>query len=144
MKGENYIMDKKYIQIFEGKQIDSSCSSTSGGCSCSCGTSTTAVTIDELLKKYLTVLDGITNFNVYKISDKQDNDEFINKLNEVLHKSGEKLIVDNTNLEFVLSQSAPIIAVDGKIISIKNYPDEKQLYDAVMTGNKIPVKKSCC
>lgn len=144
MKGENYIMDKKYIQIFEGKENESSCGSTSGGCSCGGGTSTTAVTIDELLKKYLTVLDGITNFNVYKISDQQDNDEFINKLNEVLHKSGEKLIIDKTNLEFVLSQSAPIFAVDGKIISIKNYPDEKQLYDAVMTDKKIPVKKSCC
>lgn len=137
-------MDKKYIQIFVGKQIESSCGNTTGGCSCGCGTSTTPITFDELLKRYLTSLDSITHFNVYKMSDKQDNDELISKLNEVLYKSGEKLIIDKSNLEFVLSQSSPIIAVDGKIISIKNYPDEKQLYDAVMSGEKIPVKKGCC
>lgn len=137
-------MDKKLIQIFVGKQIESSCGSISGGCSCGCGTSTNTITFDELLKKYLTILDGNTNFKVYKMSDKQDNDELISKLNEILHKSGEKLTVDKSNLEFVLSQSAPIIAVDDKIMSIKNYPDEKQLYDAVMFGKKIPVKKGCC
>lgn len=142
MKGEKYILDKKHIQIFVGKQSESSCGNTSGGCGC--GTPTNSITFDELLKKYITALDRITYFNVYNVLDKQDNDELINKLNEVLYKSGEKLIVDKSNLGFVLSQSAPIIAVDGKIISIKNYPDEKQLYDAVMSGKKIPVKKGCC
>jgi|SRR5665648_489432 len=137
-------MNKKSIQIFLGKQIENSCGSTSGGCNCSSETATSTNSIDELLKKYTTVLEGITIFNVYKISDCEDNEEFINNLNQVLNKSGKKLIVDNTNLEFVLSQSAPIIAVDDKIISIKSFPDEKQLYDAVMSGNKIPVKKSCC
>jgi len=137
-------MDKKHIQIFVGKQSESSCSNTSGGYNCGCGTSTTSISFDELLKKYLTTLDAIGHLNVYKILDRQDNHELISKLNEVLYKSGEKLIVDKTNLEFVLSQSTPIIAVDGKIILIKNYPDEKLLYDAVMSGKKIPLKKGCC
>ena len=135
-------MEKKYIQIFMEKQIESSCGNTAGGCCC--GTSTTSITFDELLKKYIDILKSIAHFNAYKVSDNQNNDELINNLNEVLSKSEEKLIVDKSNLGFVLSQSAPIIAVDGKIISIKNYPDEKQLYDAVMFGKKIPVKKGCC
>lgn len=135
-------MDKKYIQIFVGKQIESSCGSTSGGCSC--GTSTPGVTFDELLKRYLITLDDIAHFDIYKVSDKQDNDQLINKLNEVLFKSGEKLVVDKSNLGFVLSQVTPIIAVDGKIISLKNNPDEKELYDAVMSSEKIAVKKGCC
>jgi hypothetical protein len=137
-------MDKKYIQIFSEKQSDSSCGSTAGGCSCGCGPSTTSISFEDLQKKYLTALNSIAHFDVYKISDQQDSDELISKLNEVLRKSGEKLVVDKSNLEFVLSQSAPIIAVDGRIISIKNYPDEKQLYDAVLSGKKVPVKKGCC
>jgi hypothetical protein len=139
-------MDKKYIQVFSGKQSDSSCGSTSGGCGCGCGCgpSTTSISFDDLQMKYLTALNSIAHFDVYKLSDQQDSDELISKLNEVLSKSGEKLVVDKSNLEFVLSQSAPIIAVDGRIISIKNYPDEKQLYDAVLSGKKIPVKKGCC
>lgn len=137
-------MNKKQIQIFIGKQSEGSCCSSSEGSSCCCGTSTTAIPFDEILKKYETILDDIASFNVYKMLDEQDNDELISKLTEVLHISGEKLIVNNKNLRFILSQAAPIIAVDGKLISIKNYPDEKQLYDAIMSGKKIPVKKGCC
>lgn len=137
-------MDKKQIEIFIGKQNEISCGSSSGGCSCGCGTSTNTITFDRLLEMYSAELKDIAYFNVYKISEDQENDELINKLNEVLSKSQEKLIVDKSNLNFVLSQSAPIIAVDGNIISMKNYPDETQLYEAVISNKKIPVKKGCC
>lgn len=65
---------------------------------------------------YMTELNDIAHFNVYKISEALENDEMINKLNEILSKSKEKLIVAKSNLEFVLSQSVPIIVVDGTII----------------------------
>ncbi|WP_434512063.1 hypothetical protein [Desulfitobacterium sp. AusDCA] len=133
-------MDKKYVQIFVGNQ--------SAGCGCSCGTScgasSTVIPFDELLKKYLITLDDIAYFDVYKVSEKQDNDQLINELNEVLAKNGEKLIVDESNLGYVLSQAGPIIVVNNKIISIRNTPDEKELYDAVIYGKKIPVQKGCC
>jgi hypothetical protein len=137
-------MNKKHIQIFAGKQNGGSCCNTSGGSGCCCGTPSDSIPFDELIKKYIAILDGIADFNIYNVSDEQDNVELISNLNTLLSKNGENLIVDKSNLEFVLSQSAPIIAVDDKIISMKNYPDEKLLYDAVMSGKKIPVKKGCC
>lgn len=138
-------MKKKIIQIFIGDQSDDPCGS--GDCSCNCGTSGTSsnkIDTDELMKRYFKVLDGIAEFNVYHMTNEQEVDELIIKLNEVLFRSGEKLVVDKSNLEFVLSQTAPVIAVEGKIISMKNYPDEEELYDAVMSDKKIPLRKGCC
>lgn len=135
-------MNKKHIQIFVGKESNNAYAF--GGCGCGTSAAPSITSFDELLKKYMTIFDGIAHFNVYEESDKQDNDELINKLNEVLIKSGQKLIVDKSNIGFLLSQSAPIIAVDGRLISIKKYPDENQLYNAVMSNKIIPAKKGCC
>lgn len=144
MKGEDS-MDKKIIEIFMLKEALNNQSSPGGGCcssGCDCG-SAQSLTIGELVERFSKKYDSVGEFKIYKLT-RENKKEFITRLNKVLLDSGERLVVGESNLDFVLSKAAPLIAVDGKVISVKNYPDEEQLYDAIITGKKIPMKSGCC
>lgn len=142
-------MDKKAIEIFVLKEASNNKSSHNGsncgcGCGCDCGGgSAQSLTIDELVERFTKKYDSFGEFKIYKLT-RENKKEFISILNKVLLDSGERLVVDESTLDFVLSKVAPLIAVDGKVISVKNFPDEEQLYNAIMTGKKIPTKSSCC
>ncbi|WP_432667446.1 hypothetical protein R9X47_13750 [Wukongibacter baidiensis] len=139
-------MDKKIIEIFMIKETLNNQSSngvgSSCGCECSCG-SANLLTIAELVERFSKKYDSVGEFKRYNLTE-ENKKEFIAKLNKVLLNSGERLMVSESNLDFVLSKVTPLIAVDGKVISVKNYPDEEQLYNSIMTGNKIPTKSGCC
>ncbi len=137
-------MDKKTIEVFMLKEVLNNQSSHGGGGSCGCGCgSAQSLTIGELVERFSKKYDSVGEFKIYKLT-RENKKEFISRLNKVLFDSGEKLIVGESNLGFVLSKVNPLIAVEGKVISVKNYPDEEQLYNAIMSGKKIPTKSGCC
>jgi len=101
------------------------------------------MTISELVESFSKKYDSVGSFKVYNLTV-ENKKEFILRLNKVFLDSGERLRVNESNLDFILSKVSPLIVVDGKIISVRNYPDEEQLYNSIMTGKKIPTKSRCC
>lgn len=133
-------MAKKTIEVFKTKKS----SKSRGGCGCNCDcNSEPSLTLSELVQRFSDKYGDVGEFKVYELT-RENKNEYINRLNEVLANSGERLVIKESNLNFVLPKIDPVIALDGKIISVKNYPDENQLYQAVTTGKKIPMKPSCC
>lgn len=140
-------MNRKTIEVFMLKEELRSQSSNGGGgsscgCSCDCG-SAQSITIGELAEQFSKKYDSVGAFKIYSLTVKNKK-EFIVRLNKIFIDSGERLTVNESNLDFVLSKVSPLIVVDGKIISVRNYPDEEQLYNSIMTGKKIPTKYGCC
>lgn len=140
-------MDKKIIEVFMLKEVSNNQSShgvggSSCGCNCGCG-SAQSLTIGELVERFSKKYDSVGEFKIYNLTVENRKD-FILRLNKVFLDSGERLMVNEANLNFVLSKVTPLIVVDGKVISVKNYPDEEQLYNSIVTGKKIPTKSGCC
>lgn len=137
-------MSKKTIEVFMLKETSNNQTYNNGSssCGCSCG-STQALTISELVERFSKKYDSVGELMIYNLT-RENKKEFILRLNKVFLDSGERLIVSESNLDYVLSKVTPLIAVDGKVISVKNYPDEEQLYDAIITGKKIPMNSGCC
>lgn len=138
-------MNKKIIEIFMLKEEINNQSYSSGGCcssGCNCA-SAQSLTIGELVDKFSRKYGSVGEFKINRLT-KDNKKEIITRLNKVFLDSGERLVVDKSNLDFVLSKVDPLIAVDGKIISVKNHPDEEQIYNSIMTGKKISMKSGCC
>lgn len=136
-------MGQKLIEIFNLEQAGNQ--SSKGSCcqsNCGCG-STQSLTMDELVARFTEKYNMDTEIKVYDITN-NNKKEFIDKLNTVFANNKEKLEIREPNLDFILSKVCPLITMDGRIIGVKTYPDEEELRDAVMTGNKIPTKPSCC
>jgi|GEM_PF-2313792 len=131
-------MNKKSIEIFMKNEV----SGCGCGCSCSCN-SDQYVPIDELADRFNKKYGDIGEAEVHEISENKGKD-YIERLNDAFKKSGERLIISSANMDFVYKKILPLILVDGKIISVTNYPDEEQLYQAVTTGKRIPKQPSCC
>lgn len=131
-------MSKKRIEVFTKPET------AGGGCCCSGSCcSTEYISIDELTERFNDRYAEIGDFTIHELTSSNTND-FLSKLNKALADSGERLVVNTMNMNFVLSKVLPLITVDGKVMSIKNYPDEEQLYHAIMTGKRIPTQPSCC
>lgn len=131
-------MSKKQIEVFTKPE------KASGGCCCSGNCcSTEYLSIDELTKRFNDRYADVGDFTIYELTTSNTND-FLSKLNKALADSGERLVINRMNMNFVLSKVLPLITVDGKVMSIKNYPNEEQLYHAIMTGKRIPTQPSCC
>lgn len=144
MKGEDN-MNKKIIEIFMLKEEINNQSHSGGGCcssGCDCG-SAQSLTIGELVEKFSRKYGSVGKFKINRLT-KDNKKEIITRLNKIFLASGERLVVDESNLDFVLSKVDPLIAVDDKVISVKNYPDEEQIYNSIMTGKKISMKSGCC
>lgn len=138
-------MNKEIIEIFMLNEVlnnkllnnNSSC-----GCGCNCGESN-SFTIDQLVERFNEKYHFSWNFKIYKIT-KENKKDFIEKINKIMLDSGERLILDESNLDFILPKIVPLISVSGKVISVKNYPNEEQLYKAISTGKRIEMKSGCC
>lgn len=133
-------MSKKLIDIFMKEE------SANGGCCCS-GSSNCCggqyISIDELVQRFEKRYKDVGEIKIHKLTG-QNRYDFIQMLNKVLMDSGEKIVVNKLNMDFILSKILPLISVDGRIISVKNYPNEQQLYKAIVTGERIPTQPSCC
>ncbi|WP_105614671.1 hypothetical protein [Vallitalea okinawensis] len=138
-------MAKRLIEVFMVNEALNNQSSHSGCCcnsGCCCG-SAKSLSIDELAESFSIRYGSANEFQIYYLT-KDNKQEFISMLNKVFKESGERLVVSEANINFVLSKVSPLIVVDGKVISVKNYPDEEQLYNAIISGKRIPTKPRCC
>lgn len=137
-------MNKNVIEIYVLKDASNNKSyqNSNCACGCSCG-SEHSLTVDELVERFIKKYDSVVEFKIYKLT-RENKKDFISRLNKVFLDSGERLVVSELNLDFILPKVTPLIVVNRKVISVKNYPDEEQLYNAIMTGKKIPTKSSCC
>lgn len=118
----------------------------SNGCCCSCNcncNSSDYITIDELIKRFEKSYKDVGEFKIYKHT-KQNSFKYLAMLNSILNKNGRRAMISPRTMNFALPKLLPLIVVDKKIISINNYPDEKQLYDAVISGKVIGKQASCC
>lgn len=121
---------------------------SSSGCNCNCNCSSQdgspEVSLEEMLSSFHGNHGEMAKIKVYSYEMEMDAAEAAGALTEILAASNQRLQVDMTNLEMVLSQSAPIFAIDGKIACAGTVPTEKQLFKAVTEGVSIPQKAGCC
>ena len=126
---------KKTVQIF---QVPESNASSAGcepsGCGpgdadtvsgCSCGTP--AIGLEEMMTQFSQKHGDKAEIKLAEYASDEAVSDTLDALNQVLKKSNESLRVTRDNLDMVLTQSAPIIAVDGNIVSTRTVPSADQL-----------------
>lgn len=118
-------------------------SGDNGSTGCGCGTS--AIGLDEMLKQFFEKHGNKANVKLADYSSDKAISNTIDDLNQVLKKSNENLVVTVANLEMVLTQSAPIIAINGKIVSTKIVPSADQMANAIDGDlSALPIGKTGC
>lgn len=134
-------MSNKIIEVFseESNRYDCGCNCS---CSCDCGTDD-CVPLEELERRFTKKYGDRFEYTTYVFS-RDNKTMFISKLNKVLSNSNEKIVINETNMSYLLYRLLPIIAVDGKLVSVRNYPSEEELMKAIESGKRIPTKPSCC
>lgn len=132
-------MSNKVIEVYSEKSNQYDC-----GCNCSCSCSTDdCMSLEELERRFTKMHGDRFEFRAYVFSDDKKA-EFVRKLNQVFSNSNEQIVINELNMGYLLHRLLPIIAVDGKIVSVKNYPNEQELIEAIECGKRIPLKPSCC
>lgn len=134
-------MSNKIIEVYSevSNQYDCGCN-----CSCNCDCSTDdCVSLEELERRFTEKYGDTYEYRTYILS-KDNKAEFVDKLNQVFRNSNEQIVVNELNMSYLLYRLLPIIAVDGNLVSVKNYPNEEELIEAIESGKRIPTKPSCC
>lgn len=134
-------MSNKIIEVYseESNQYDCGCNCN---CSCNCGTDD-CVSLEELERRITKMHGDRYEYRTYVLSG-DNKAEFVSKLNQLFSNSNEQIVINELNMSYLLYRLLPIIAVDGKLVSVKNYPNEKELIEAIESGKRIPTKPSCC
>lgn len=149
---------KKIVHIFQVTEInDSSANNEPMGCGPGCGSGNSeilsgcncgvpAIGIDEMLTKFSEKHGNKAEIKLADYSSDNAILKTLDALNLVLKESNEKLVVTPVNMDMVLAQSAPIIAIDGKIVSTRIVPPVDQLAKAIDGDlNAITINSdSCC
>lgn len=144
---------KKIIQIFQVPESNgSSAGCGSSGCGpgdadafsgCSCGTP--AIGLEEMLTQFSQKYGDKADVKLAEYSSDKAVSDTLDALNHVLKKSNESLMVTRDNLDLVLTQSAPIIAVDGNIVSTRTVPSADQLAGIIEGESTVaPATSGCC
>jgi len=89
-----------------------------GGCSCG----PPAAGLKEMLTQFTREHGERAEVKLAEYSSDKAISETLDALNHVLEESNENLTVTKDNIDLLLTQSAPIIAVGGKIISTRIVP----------------------
>jgi len=144
---------KKIIQIFQVPESNGS----SAGCGisecgpgdvadfggCSCGPP--AEGLEEMLSQFSKKHGDKAEVKLAEYSSDKAVSDTLDALNQVLKESNESLRVTRDNLDMVLTQSAPIIAVDGNIVSTRTVPSADQLAGIIEGEPPVaPASSGCC
>ncbi len=140
--------NKRLVQVFpeqEKEQVNSGMSAGGGGCACGADAGGASINLEEMLAQFLKEYGDKAEIKIADYSTEQAVFEAIESLNTVLETSKESLKATRENLDLIMSQSAPIIAIDGVIVAAKNLPTVEQLAK-VITGELdfIPASSGCC
>lgn len=138
------IMTKKSISILVDSMEDicvgNGCNCGGGGC---CGSTQTMETFENIVLKYREEIGESGELEIL-CYDKENPTYIIDELNKILRNSKQKLIANEENIEMILAEASPIIAINGIIACIQTYPPTEELARAVKTGSRISVRRTCC
>lgn len=135
-------MSNKIIEVYINKETSQHDCGCNCSCNCDCGTND-CMSLEELERRFTNKYGDRFEFRAHVLSN-NNKAEFVSKLNHVLKNSNEQIIINKLNISYLLYRLLPIIAVDGMIVSVKNYPTEEELIEAIESGKRIPTKPSCC
>lgn len=126
---------KQTVHIFQiPESTDTSAGCGPSGCgptdmealgACSCGPP--AVGLKEMVSQFSQKYGDKAEIKMADYSSDEAVSATLDALNQVLKESNESLRVNRDNVDLVLTQSAPIIAVGGKIVSTRTVPSAGQL-----------------
>lgn len=115
-------------------------------CNCNCGSnpsSVESVTIESLVSNFKQKHPAIGDFNINNLS-KEKNQQILDTINEVLASNNERLVLSETNYDFVIPKILPMIVVNGKIVAINSFPSDHELYKAIRTESRFTKQSGCC
>ncbi|MDF1616725.1 hypothetical protein [Petrocella sp. FN5] len=126
---------KKNIEIFTVKgqdtaTLNSGCSACNSGCEPISHTITSTITAFE---EVYGALADITRFDL----EEHNMEQVADKLQAVYIQSGEQLIITASNIRFILSKLAPIVAIDGRLVANNYVPTADELKYAIDHGKGI-------
>lgn len=144
----------KTVEIFalEEKLATSGCgcgttSSVSPDSSACCGsdegTESGDITITSLVEKFKAGNPELADFKLSYLKD-SDSTDYLEIVNQILVNNGERLVVNQMNMDFVFPKILPMVIVNGKIVAINNLPMDKELQTAIETEVRIVTKGGCC
>lgn len=116
---------------------------TGGESCCDCDCCAPSLSVSEIVDRFNEKYPSVGEFRLHVLGDEDKSDMIVN-LNKAFKNSNERLVISTLNFDYIMSKIAPVIIVDDKVVSVKDCPDENELYTAIVTGRKIPVKPSCC
>lgn len=122
---------KRHIEIFniDGQETMSACGSGScSTCASGCDTGFDEMSITELAAAFNSRYSSHGSITRHVLGE--DNlVEVAQRLQEVYEDSGESLIITEGNIRFILSRLAPVLAVDGRLVSVNYIPEPDELVD---------------
>ncbi|PKM54303.1 MAG: hypothetical protein CVU98_13415 [Firmicutes bacterium HGW-Firmicutes-3] len=116
---------KKNIEIFtlmgqDTATLNSGCSACSSGCEPIAHTLTSTITT---FREHYEALADITRFDL----ENHNMEQVADKLQTIYTGSGEQLIITASNIRFILSKLAPIVAIDGRLVANNYVPTADEL-----------------
>ena len=111
---------------------------------CNCGSP--AQGLEEMVAQFTQNWGDQAEVKMAEYSSHEAVADTLEALNRILALSNETLTVTQENLDMVLTQSAPIIAVGGKIVSTRIVPTADQLA-SVLRGESLKIVAAgggCC
>ncbi|MBF0431512.1 MAG: hypothetical protein HQK83_09550 [Fibrobacteria bacterium] len=114
------------------------------GCGGSCGSGEGGpITPESFVQMFKDKNKDVAEFSIFDFKNKPQED-MIKCLNAALAGSGQKLTITVKNFFFMVSKILPIIAVDGKIISLGSCLNIDDLGKAIIQGTSVSCKSGCC
>ena len=127
-------MGNRVIDIYpKPNSEESSC-----GCMCSCS----SISLEDMTSEFQKRYSNEFEINMATYSTEESKTNAINILNGLFKDT--ELVIGNDNFDLVLSQAAPIIVSEDKIISAGFIPSTEAVYKAVTSGAAIQPKSGCC
>jgi len=101
----------------------------------SCGDSNdTKSGIYDMVAEFGRQYSDLAAVEVIDLDAEERIDEGITALNDALSASGDRWRISRSNLPWVMSQSAPVIIIDGKVASTGQVPTADELANALRNG----------
>ena len=98
------------------------------------GSSETKPNIHDTAAEFGRRFSDLAAIEVIDLETKDRIDEGVAALNEALEVSGERWRISRANLPLVMSQSAPVVIIDGKVACTGEIPTADELASAIRDG----------
>ena len=140
---------KKLVEIFpkpawiEEFKMPEGMGGSDGGCACSAA-GAKAPSLAEAIDALQLAHPDDVELKIADYSSERSRSEAFAALNRAFEASNQSLRVNEDNLDMVMTQAAPIIAVDGTIVFLGTVPSADQVEKALDQGAPVTASRSCC